>query len=201
MPDRIVGATVISAAGITKGNVKIQKFDEELLTSEISAWREAGLIIEQVGEDLIIDGANSKLKAIDIETKAYPGFHTDVQPLHVLLMTVAEGNSAVKETILDGRFKYCKELEKLGANIEVIDGNFKCVNGAQGQIAKISGVKKLKGATVKATDIRGGAAVAVAGLLAEGQTIVTNLYQLERGYGNFVEMFNELGANIKRLES
>lgn len=200
MPDRIVGATVIAAAGISKGHVTIEKFDEALLTSEISVWRKAGLEIKQIGKNLEIDGVNSNLKAIDVTTKAYPGFHTDVQPLHVLLMTIAKGNSTVKETILDGRFKYCSELKKLGAKVEVEDGGFNCVNGAPGQIARITGVEKLSGATVKATDIRGGAAVAVAGIIADGVTTVTNLYQLERGYGNFVDMFNQLGADITRVE-
>lgn len=200
MPDRIVGSTIIAATGITKGKVRIKQFDESLLTSEISTWREAGLSIVQVGEDLLIDGSKSEIKAVDVETKAYPGFHTDVQPLHVLLMTTAKGNTDVKETILDGRFRYCKELVKLGANIDVVDGDFNCVNGAQGQIAKIYGVEELTGAEVMATDIRGGAAVAVAGIAAEGTTYVTNLYQLERGYGKFVEMFNSLGADIQRFE-
>lgn len=201
MPDRIVGATVIAATGVSKGKVTIEKFSENLLISEITTWREAGLIIEQDGENLVIDGEGSQLKGVDVTTKAYPGFHTDVQPLHVLLMAMAEGKSSVKETILDGRFRYCAELEKLGAKIDVIDGEFKCVNGAPGQIAKIKGVTELKGNTVKATDIRGGAAIAVAGIIAKGTTTITNLYQLERGYGNFVEMFNALSANINRIDA
>lgn len=201
MPDRIVGATVISAAGVTRGTVKIINFDQALLTNEIQAWREAGLVIRQEGKDLLIDGAASMLKGVDVETRAYPGFHTDVQPLHVLLMTLAQGQAKVKETILDGRFKYCTELEKMGANISVVDGGFECVNGAPGQIAKISGVDSLNGTEVIATDIRGGAAVAVAGLAAEGLTVVSNLYQLERGYGNFVSLFNSLGADIRRIEN
>ena len=115
------------------------------------------------------------------------------------MMTFSNGESIVKETILDGRFKYCDELIKMGANITVSEGDFYCVNGAKGQIAKIKGVKQLYGTEVKSTDIRGGAAVAVAGLAAEGTTKITNLYQLERGYENFVEVFNSLGADIKRI--
>lgn len=199
MPDRIVGATIIASAGITKGNVTIKNFKEDLLTAEISVWREAGLTIQQKGHHLVIKGSESVIKSVDIETRAYPGFHTDIQPLHVLLMTTAEGTATVKETILDGRFRYCAELEKLGANINVRNGHFKCVNGAQGQIATVNGVKTLKGNEVQATDIRGGAAVAVAGIAAAGTTVVKNLYQLERGYGNFVELFETLGADITRI--
>lgn len=201
MPDRIVGATVIVATGVTKGMVKIKNFNEELLSSEISVWRKTGLVIKQEGSDLMIDATASELKSVDIETKAYPGFHTDVQPLHGLLMTLSSGKSSIKETILDGRFEYCEELMKLGANINVTDGDFTCVNGAAGQIAEVTGVEKLYGNLVKATDIRGGAAVALAGMAAEGTTIVTNLYQLERGYGTFVEMFNSLGADIDRINA
>lgn len=200
MPDRIVGATVIAATGATKGKTIINKFSEDLLTSEIDIWRKAGLVIEQIGDDLLIDGTQSEISPVNIATKAYPGFHTDIQPLHVLLMTLANGKSEVKETILDGRFRYCEELLKFGAEIEVVDGDFKCVNGAQGQIAKIEGVDNLSGTTAMATDIRGGAAVAIAGMVAEGTTTITNLYQLERGYGNFVEMFSSLGANVTRME-
>lgn len=200
MPDRIIGATVIAATGITKGQVTISNFDEQLLENEIRTWRSAGLIIKQKGINLYINGDVPRLKGIDIETKAYPGFHTDIQPMHVILMTLAKGESKIKETILDGRFKYVDELIKMGANIKVFDGSFESVNGEIGKIAKIKGVRKLNGTTVTATDIRGGAAVALAGMVAKGTTIVDNIYQLERGYGNFVELFNSLGANINRIE-
>src|SRR5699024_1321003 len=123
----------------------------------------------------------------------------DIQPLHVMLMTFAKGTSRVKETILDGRFRYASELNKMGAEIVVENGDFTCVNGEIGQIATINGPTALHGAEVIATDIRGGAAVAVAGLAAEGITVVRNLYQLERGYGRFVELFSELGGNLKRI--
>lgn len=201
MPDRIIAATVIAATAVTDGEVCLKNFNSNLLTTEINVWKEAGLLIEQNGKDLYIKRKNEKLNATNIETRAYPGFHTDIQPLHTLMMTTASGESFIKETILDGRFKYCSELVKMGANITVIEGDFYCVNGAKGQIAKVNGVDKLYSAEVKATDIRGGAAVAVAGLAAEGITRVTNIYQLERGYGNFVEVFNSLGADIKRISN
>lgn len=198
MPDRIIGATVIAATALTKGNVYLKNFNSNLLTSEIKVWTEAGLLFEQDNNGLFIK-YKENLTATNIETNAYPGFHTDIQPLHTLMMTIANGESLVKETILDGRFKYCNELVKMGADITVSEGDFYCVNGDKGKIAKIKGMDKLYPAEVKATDIRGGAAVAVAGLAAEGLTKVNNIYQLERGYGNFVEVFNSLGADIKRI--
>lgn len=201
MPDRIIGATIIAATAITKGNVTIKNFDSDLLKTEIDVWKKAGVNFEKTKNDLNIKSTDGLLKPTNIETKAYPGFHTDIQPLHTLMMSFADGESQVKETILDGRFKYCKELNKMGTDITVVEADFYCVNGAKGQIAKIKGVRKLYGAEVKATDIRGGAAVAVAGLVAEGITKVSNIYQLERGYGNFVEVFNSLGANIKRISN
>lgn len=200
MPDRIIAATVIAATAVTDGNVTLKSFDSDLLASEIKVWKKAGLLFEKEDKDLNIKRDGKRLSATSIETKAFPGFHTDIQPLHTLMMTLANGESKVKETILDGRFRYCNELVKMGADIIVNEGDFYCVNGAKGQIATIRGVDKLYSAEVKATDIRGGAAVAVAGLVAEGITKVTNIYQLERGYGNFVEVFNSLGASIKRIE-
>lgn len=199
MPDRIIGATVIAATGVTKGQVYLKNFDKNLLKEEIEIWERSGLSISQKDSDLFIDGTKT-LQATNIETRAYPGFHTDVQPLHTLLMATATGESVVKETILDGRFKYCAELNKMGANITVEEADFTCVNGAQGQIAKIQGVRSWLPANVMATDIRGGAAVAVAALAASGKSTISNLYQLERGYGNFVELFSELGADVKRVE-
>ncbi|WP_144560131.1 UDP-N-acetylglucosamine 1-carboxyvinyltransferase [Shouchella miscanthi] len=200
MPDRIIGATVIAATAITNGNVLLENFDRDLLFSEIEVWTKSNIKFSQEDNGLRIQAKKNDLKPSDITTRAYPGFHTDIQPLHTLLMTFAKGNSKIKETILDGRFKYCNELNKMGAKISVEDGDFICVNGAQGQIAKVDGVNELEGTLVKATDIRGGAAVAVAALAAKGITTVTNIYQLERGYDNFVEMYNSLGAKVKRVE-
>lgn len=201
MPDRIIGATVIAATAITKGNVTIKDFDSGLLKTEIEVWEKAGVKFDKNNNNLNIKGPNEMLNPTNIVTRAYPGFHTDIQPLHTLMMSFANGESQIRETILDGRFKYCKELNKMGADITIENGEFYCVNGAKGQIARVKGVKRLRGAEVKATDIRGGAAVAVAGLVADGITIVTNLYQLERGYENFVELFNSLGADIKKISN
>lgn len=197
MSDRIVAATVIAAVGATKGAATIRNATTAVLEAEAEAWRKAGLTIEETG-----DGIHARwtrpLCGVDVVTSAYPGFHTDIQPLHTVLMATAKGGCAVRETILDGRFAYCAELNRMGARIEVAGGGFACVNGAGGQVAHIRGVRKLFGGDVRATDIRGGAAVAVAALGAAGRTRITNLYQLERGYGNFAELFASLGASIRR---
>lgn len=198
MSDRIIASTIIAAVGLTKGSAIINNATTEVLETEVEVWREAGLEIVELDQAISVKWVKP-IKAISITTEAYPGFHTDIQPLHGALMAAAEGNSFIKETILDGRFAYCYELNKMGANINVEDGGFKCVNGAEGQIATFHGVEELYGADVIATDIRGGAAVAVAALGAKGQTRISNLYQLERGYGNFVELFRELGADITRV--
>ncbi|WP_010270034.1 UDP-N-acetylglucosamine 1-carboxyvinyltransferase [Paenibacillus senegalensis] len=198
MSDRIIASTVISAVAATKGRATIHNATTKVLESEVAVWRQAGLTIEE-GENRIRAEWTRQLHAVDVTTSAYPGFHTDIQPLHTVMMMNARGTCSLKETILDGRFAYCRELNKLGAHIEVRDGDFTCVNGAPGQMAIIHGVEQLTGHDLIATDIRGGAAVAVAALAARGVSRITNLYQLERGYGNFVELFRALGANIRKV--
>lgn len=198
MSDRIIASTVISAVGATKGHATIRNATTKVLEAEVAVWREAGLTIEEVSNGIYAEW-KQQLKPVDVTTAAYPGFHTDIQPLHTVLMMNAGGTSKLKDTILDGRFAYCHELNKLGANIEIVDGDFRCVNGAPGQIAVIHGVDELTGTDLIATDIRGGAAVAVAALGASGESRITNLYQLERGYGNFVEIFTALGASITKV--
>jgi len=193
--DRIIASTLIAAAGITQGNIFIRNAAGDVLVAEIAAWQRAGLSIESSPEG-VHARFTQKLKATDIETGAYPEFHTDIQPFHAVMMLLAEGSSRIKETILDGRFRYADELSKMGADLSVEKGNFNCVNGAPGQILRIHGSDKLYGADVVATDIRGGAAVAVAALAAEGVSTISNLYQLERGYGSFVETFRALGAEL-----
>lgn len=198
MGDRIIAATFIAAAGLTKGNIFIKGTNSNVLETEINTWKKSGLYIADTSEGLEVKW-QKPLQSIDVVTEAYPGFHTDIQPLHTVLMSTSIGTSRVKETILDGRFKYCHELNKLGADIHVVDGDFKCVNGAQGQIAIITGVKKLYGAKVSATDIRGGAAVVLAALVSEGTTIIENIYQIERGYSELPEKLSSLGASIDRV--
>lgn len=198
MGDRIIAATIISAVGATRGSAIIRNASTRVLEAEAAVWRTAGLRIEELADGIRV-AWERPLRPVDVVTEAYPGFHTDIQPLHTVLMMHATGTSELKDTILDGRFAYCEELNKLGADITVQDGGFTCVNGAPGQTAVISGTGQLYGTDVVATDIRGGAAVAVAAMAAEGTSRVTNLYQLERGYDSFRETFTALGASITRV--
>lgn len=199
MGDRIIAATMIVAIGATNGTGIVKGSDIQYLRTEIDVWRRAGLTIEQVDNGIFVKGTD-EIKAVSIETNAYPAFHTDIQPLHGVLLTKAKGSATIKDIILDGRFKYCYELKKLGAKIEVRDGNFTCVNGAPGQVAFFETTDKLIGSPdLIATDIRGGAAVVIGALLAEGESRVTNIYQIERGYANLPEMLKELGADIERV--
>lgn len=200
MSDRIVAATVIAATAVTQGHSFAKNANGEVLRAEIDVWRRAGLEV-RVAPEGIETRFVDRMQSTDIETRAYPGFHTDIQPLHAIMMVFAHGTSTIRETILDGRFRYARELDRLGARTSVGDGGFTCVNGAPGQILTIEGVQRLVGTDVIATDIRGGASVAVAALAAEGTTSIGNLYQLERGYGRFDALFSNLGADLRMVEA
>lgn len=197
MSDRIVAATLIAATVVTHGDVRIEGASLGVLAAEAAIWRDAGV---KLGDDgLGVEVAlPDRLRTTRIETAAYPGFHTDIQPLHGAMMCFTDGRSEIRETILDGRFAYARELGALGAKTEVVDGGFTCVNGAPGQVLRIDGGHTLRGAYVNAPDIRGGAALVIAALAAEGTTVVGNLYQLERGYRGLPEMLTGLGAQAVR---
>ncbi len=120
---------------------------------------------------------------------AYPGFPTDMQPQMVTLLTTIEGNSVMNETVWDSRYQYVNELKRLGANITTL-----------GSVANITGINKLSGAEVSATDLRAGAALLLAGLVADGETYVGKTHYIDRGYEKLIEKFEKLGANIKRVE-
>ncbi|QDI90464.1 UDP-N-acetylglucosamine 1-carboxyvinyltransferase [Salicibibacter halophilus] len=198
MSDRIIVSTMIAAIAVTKGNGTIIGGNATVLETEVATWRKAGLIIQQKENGLFVDG-NNKIKPVNIETKAYPGFHTDIQPLHAAIMLRANGTSKIKEMILDGRFLYCEELNKLGAKTKIENGDFTCVNGAKGQIAIINESPPLIGVlNLIATDIRGGAAVVLASLAANGISEITNVYQIERGYSDLPELIQTLGGNVQR---
>ena len=200
MGDRIIASTLIAATAVTRGHTFIKGATTEVLQTETAAWRKAGLLLTEA-EDGVEVRAPERLKAVSVRTHAYPGFHTDIQPMHAAMMLQAEGETLIQETILDGRFRYAQELAKMGASLEVEDADFLCVNGVPGQQLRIQGVKTLHGARVEATDIRGGAALVAAALAAEGTTRITNLYQLERGYHDISALFAPLGAQVQRLEA
>lgn len=198
MGDRIVAATLIAATAVTRGETFVRNASLRVLEAEAEVWREAGLTLTDDADGIRV-GAKGRLGATAVTTHAYPGFHTDVQPLHAAMMVLADGRSQIRETILDGRFRYAAELAKFGATVAVLPGDFRCVNGEPGQILQLDGVAALHGAEVRATDIRGGAAVAVAALAAEGVSKITNLYQLERGYSDLAGLLTPLGGTVRRL--
>ena len=199
MPDRIVAATLIAATAITGGHTRLEGASLEVLESECATWRRAGISLRDDGGAIEV-GAAARLRATDVVTRAYPGFHTDIQPLHAAMMCLSDGISEVRETILDGRFAYARGLAALGADVEVRDGGFTCVNGAAGQVLRVRGVSRLRGNEARMPDIRGGGALVVAALAAEGTTRLTNLYQLERGYRGLPDMLTALGARVARLD-
>ena len=184
IPDRIEAATFVIAGLITDGEVEITGVVPEHLTAVLNKLREAGARLE-IREDRITVLPSGRLNGRDVETAPYPGFPTDVQPMYMALMTVARGVSVIREGIYPDRFKHAYELMRLGASIDVGDG-----------YAVVKGVEKLTGAPVVGSDLRGTAALVLAGLVAEGETTVGGYYHLSRGYENFVQKMRSLGAEI-----
>ena len=184
MPDRIEAGTFLCAAAITGGNIRINGARAEHIIPIISKLEEANCKIN-VGNNSIEIDAPKKLKPLEIKTMPYPGFPTDLQSIFVSTLTVAKGTSLMVENIFENRYKFVSELIKMGAKITV-----------EGKSAIIKGVRKLYGASVKATDLRGGAALVIAGLDAKGTTTVENIEYILRGYENFEIKLQSLGAEI-----
>lgn len=184
--DRIEAGTFLAAAGITGGDITVRGLSPSHLPVFLDKLVEAGVHVEQ-GEDWIRASRKGRLRATDITTAPFPGLATDLQPPFVAMMLRADGRSAINETIYDGRFNYLPELVRMGADIN-LDGN----------LALVRGVPKLSGAEVMATDLRAGAALVLAGLCAEGETEVTKIHYIDRGYENFVGKLQGMGAQITR---
>lgn len=189
IPDRIVAGTLMAAAGITGGNIVLNNVIIEHLKSVSSKLTESGCIITEYQNSLQIQ-CNRKLKAVEvIKTLPYPGFATDMQAQMMAAMTIAKGTSIFIETVFESRYKHVEELMKMGASIKV-----------DGRTAIVRGVKKLTGAEVKAGDLRGGAALVLAGLAAEGTTVVDNVkLHIDRGYDKLENKLAKLGADIHRV--
>ena len=197
MADRIELFSLIAVTAITGGHVFIRGGDPRLISAEVKALKKIGVGMEVSAEGVLVFIPHP-LRSIDLETTAYPGFHTDNQPLLVALLTRTAGVSRIKETILDRRFAYVPDLVRMGGSIKVVPGNFKCVNGMPGQVAIIKGGRRLQGAEVTAGDIRWGAALLIAALAAHDVSRISNRYQIERGYQDWDKKLNSLGAKIKR---
>jgi len=190
IPDRIEAASYMIAAAMTKGNVTINNVIGSHIRPVIAKLIEMGANVEELeDEDVIKVSVDSKLKPTNIQTLPYPGFPTDAQAQFMALMTICDGESKIQETVFENRFMHVEQLNKMGAAI-----------ATSGNRATIVGVDKLHGADVKATDLRAGAALVIAALVAEGETRISDIYHIDRGYSDLVEKFTKLGANIKRVE-
>ena len=184
MQDRIEAGTLLCAGAITGGNVCINYKTPEHITPIINKLEETGCQIE-IEKGKVMLKSPKKLKAVDIKTMPYPGFPTDMQSVFASILTTAKGTSMIVENIFENRYRYVPELKKMGTRITV-----------EGKTAVIKGVRKLSGAKVKSTDLRGGACLVLAGLVAKGTTTVTNVEYILRGYENLDEKLRKLGAKI-----
>lgn len=189
IPDRIEAGTFMLAAAITRGSVAINNVEPDHVKPVIAKLKECGVDIFMTEAGSMIVKADEKpLTSTDIKTLPYPGFPTDLQSPFMALLTTVQGNSAVIETVFENRYMHVKELQKMGAKIKTHDRS-----------ATIQGIKKLKGAKVTATDLRAGAAMVLAGLVAEGETEIAEVYHIERGYEHFVEKVRGLGGDIRKV--
>ncbi|WP_027625412.1 UDP-N-acetylglucosamine 1-carboxyvinyltransferase [Clostridium lundense] len=186
IPDQIEAGTYMIAAAACGGEVTINNVIPKHLESISAKLIEMGADVIENGDSVTVK-SNKNLKGVNIKTLPYPGFPTDVQQPMSALLCVSKGRSIINESIWESRFKHVDELKKMGATVKV-----------EGRTAIIDGVDRLTGAVVKATDLRAGAAMIIAGLIAEGNTEVLNIEHIDRGYPNIENKFNELGANIKR---
>lgn len=186
IPDRIEAGTFLTAAAITGGDVLVDNVICDHLKPVTAKLREAGVNVEEYENSVRVSGGG-ELRPVDIKTMPYPGFPTDMQAQLTAVLTMAKGTSVVTETVFENRFMHANELKRMGARIKI-----------EGRTAIVQGVPRLTGAPVKATDLRAGAALVVAGLAAEGETEIGNTYHVDRGYDRLEEKLIGLGADIKR---
>jgi UDP-N-acetylglucosamine 1-carboxyvinyltransferase len=188
IPDRIEAGTYMVAAAMTDGDVYIENALTEHLKPVVAKLKEAGVKIEEDTDGVRVTGTGT-LRSVDIKTLPYPGFPTDMQAQFMALTTIARGTSVVTETVFENRFMHVDELKRMGANIKI-----------EGRSAVVEGSARLLGCPVKATDLRAGAALVLAGLVADGQTEIGYLHHIDRGYDNLVAKLQGLGANILRVK-
>ncbi|QAA31442.1 UDP-N-acetylglucosamine 1-carboxyvinyltransferase [Clostridium manihotivorum] len=186
--DRIEAGTFMIAGAITHSKIKVMGINEEHLRPVIEKLKESGVKIEVSEEEqsIVVDGRNI-IKSVDIKTMPYPGFPTDMQAQMMSLLALANGVSVITETVFENRFMHVSELARMGANVKI-----------DGRTALIEGVPKITGCEVKATDLRAGAALIIAGLSAEGETDVTDIYHIDRGYVDIEKKLRSIGADIER---
>ncbi len=187
IPDMIEAGTFMIAAAATRGDVTVKNVIPKHMESLTAKLIEMGVTVQEDEDFIRILGGN-KIRNVNIMTLPYPGFPTDLHPQATVLLSLAEGVSTITEGVWDSRFQYVDELKRMGARIKV-----------EGRIAVIDGGNQLSGAPVKATDLRAGAAMVLAGLISKGRTEVLNIKYIDRGYENFVQKLNLLGADISRV--
>ena len=189
IPDRIEAGTYATAAAMTGGDVTLTKMRPELLTALTLKLREAGVTVDETPDGLRIRRDGGRLQPVNVTTEVYPGFATDLQAQFMALMTLAEGESVISETIFENRFMHVPELMRLGADVSVHGGE-----------AHVRGVQALHGAEVMATDLRASVSLVIAGLAAEGETTIGRVYHLDRGFERLEEKLGACGAEVRRLK-
>lgn len=189
IPDRIEAGTFMVGAAMTRGDLKIERCCPEHLGALIDKLREAGAEIVETGPESLRVSASKRLKAVDVTTKEYPGFATDLQAQYMAAMTEAEGISFVTETIFENRFMHVQELARMGASIRI-----------EGRQAIVAGVGRLTGAQVIASDLRASASLVLAALVGKGKTVIDRVYHIDRGYEKIEEKLARVGAQIERTE-
>jgi UDP-N-acetylglucosamine 1-carboxyvinyltransferase len=190
IPDRIEAGTYAVAAAMAGGEVTLTGLRPGLMDALAAKLREAGATVTEGPDTLTVarDPAQ-RLRAVELVTEPFPGFATDLQAQFMALMTLADGESVIRETIFENRFLHAPELARLGADITV-----------QGGEARVRGVDALRGAPVMATDLRASVSLVIAGLAAEGETVVNRVYHLDRGFERLEEKLNNCGARVRRLK-
>ncbi len=187
IPDQIEAGTYMAAVAATRGKLLVKNVTPKHLESITAKLREIGVYVEEFDEAVLIDATGRKLKRCNLKTMPHPGFPTDCQPQFVAMLTTVEGTSIVTENVWDNRYQYIRELLLMGAHISV-----------EGRVAIIDGMMPMHGAPVKATDLRAGAALIIAGLVASGVTEISSIHYIERGYEEIIDKFRALGADIKK---
>ena len=188
IPDRIETGTFALAAAMAGGEVRLTKTRSDFVDTLLDKMVEAGVEVIRHNDGMTIKRNGARLKAVEIETDPYPGFATDLQAQFMALMTLAEGESVIKETIFENRFMHAPELARLGADILVSGGE-----------ARVRGVETLEGAQVMATDLRASVSLVIAALAARGETVVSRVYHLDRGFERLEEKLGACGANVRRI--
>ncbi len=188
MPDRIETGTYLVAAAMTGGKIKLKDTKAELLDAVLAKLTEAGASIDTDENSISLDMKGQRPRAVDIHTVPFPGFPTDMQAQFTAMNCIATGNGTITESVFENRFMHVQELQRMGANLKL-----------EGNTAISAGVDYLTGAQVMATDLRASASLVLAGLVAEGDTVVDRIYHIDRGYETIEEKLTQLGAHIRRV--